>query len=199
MPDHGDDVAEFVLNRSFNQYTARESIRFILEASKRRHRAKDLGLNSENLGKHTLDFNTDSNFLKDLEGFEIEKLSNYEIAALKAYVIKEDFHLDIAQVRECLLMRTDDYAKVSTPESREMIDNHLVELSKDKNKVNDILTKARIDERNIERDLFSKLPYSNSESTKQRITKRNVEVSKAKVNKDRHKLFNRQLAQNVAK
>lgn len=199
MPDHGDDVAEFLLNRTFNQYTAREAVRFILDTSKRRHRAKDLGLKSENLGNHTLDFNTDYESLKELEGFEVEKLSSSEFASLKAHIIKAQYNLDVAQIKDCLLMRTKDYAKISSPNVRNDIERTLLEVSKDKSLVNDICTKARIEEQSIERELFSKLPYGNTESTKERITKRAVKASKAKQKSSKSNVLNRQLAQNIAK
>ena len=199
MPDHGDDVAEFLLNRTFNQYTAREAVRFILDTSKRRHRAKDLGLKSENLGNHTLDFNSDYESLKELEGFEVEKLSSSEFASIKAHIIKAQYNLDVAQIKDCLLMRTKDYAKISSPNVRNDIERTLLEVSKDKSLVNDICTKARIEEQSIERELFSKLPYGKTESTKERITKRAVKASKAKQKSSKSNVLNRQLAQNIAK
>lgn len=199
MSDHGDDVAEFLLNRSFNQYTAREAVRFILETSKRRHRARDLGLKSENLGKHTLDFNSDYYSLKDLEGFEVEKLSSSEFAALKAYIIKEQYNLNVVQIRDCLLMKTDDYAKVCSPSVRQDIERTLLDISNDKGLVNDICTKARIEEQSLERELFRKFPYGESQSTKQRLTKRSVKASKAATQKQHNKLLNKEIAQNLAK
>lgn len=199
MSDHGDDVAEFLLNRAFNQYTARETVRFILDASKRRHRAKDLGLKSENLGNHTLDFNSDYESLKEIEGFEVEKLSSNEFASLKAHIIKAQYNIDVVQVKDCLLMRTKDYAKISQPNVRSDIEKTLLEVSKDKDLVKDICTKARIEEQSIERELFSKLPYGKNGSTKERITKRSVNVSKAKNKSVKANVFNRQLAQNIAK
>ena len=199
MPDHGDDVAEFLLNRTFNQYTAREAIRFILDSSKRRHRANDLGLKSENLGNHTLDFNSDYESLKELEGFEVEKLSSSEFASIKAHIIKAQYNLDVVQIKDCLLMRTKDYAKISSPNVRNDIERTLLEVSKDKELVNDVCTKARIEEQSIERELFSKLPYGKAESTKERITKRAVKASKAKQKSSKSNVLNRQLAQNIAK
>lgn len=199
MPDHGDDVAEFLLNRTFNQYTAREAVRFILDTSKRRHRAKDLGLKSENLGNHTLDFNSDYESLKELEGFEVEKLSSSEFASIKAHIIKAQYNLDVAQIKDCLLMRTKDYAKISSPNVRSDIERTLLEVLKDKSLVNDICTKARIEEQSIERELFSKLPYGKTESAKERITKRAVKASKAKQKSSKSNVLNRQLAQNIAK
>lgn len=199
MPDHGDDVAEFLLNRSFNQYTAREALRFILDTSKRRHRANDLGLKSENLGKHTLDFNSEYESLKELKGFEVEKLSSSEFASIKAHIIKEQYNLDVVQVKDCLLLRTQDYAKICQPNIRNDIERTILEVSKDKALVKDICTKARIEEQNIERELFTKLPYEQSQSTKERITKRVVKASKAKPKTDKSKVFNRKLAQNIAK
>lgn len=199
MSDHGDDVAEFLLNRSFNQYTAREAVRFILDTSKRRHRAKDLGLRSENLGKHTLDFNSDYESLKELEGFEVEKLSSSDFASLKAFIIKEQYNINVVQVRDCLLMKTDDYAKVTSPSVRRDIERTLLDISNDKSLVYDICTKARIEEQSLERELFRKFPYGESQTTKQRITKRCVKASKSTTKNPHNKFLNKEIAQNLAK
>lgn len=199
MSDHGDDVAEFLLNRSFNQYTVREAVRFILDTSKRRHRAKDLGLKSENLGNHTLDFNSDYESLKELEGFEVEKLSSSEFASLKAFIIKEHFNINVVQVKDCLLMKTEDYAKISSPSIRKDIERTLLDISNDKGLVNDICTKARSEELSLERELFRKFPYGDLQSSKERITKRSIKASKSTTKKQHNTFLKKEYAQNVAK
>lgn len=200
MADHGDDVAEFVLNRSFNQYNAREALRFILNSSKQRHNALNNGNNSKELGKHTLDFISTNDLVHSLEGFEVEKFSSFELAALKAYVLKEEYGIEVAQVKESLLMRTEDYAKISSDSMTKEINKKIYDVSNNSVLRQEIYTRAKIEDQNIERELFLKLPYANeSLSTKERITKRNIEASKAKIKDATTKPFQRELAQNIAK
>lgn len=183
--DAGDEICNVISQRLFNSYNARTLLSFLLKAKKSSNSGSDKDYANASKSKsadgkeqYQIDMSDDPskanlvidhNLEAQNKGFMQEINSNFDYSALKAYVLNNDFNIPCTQVDESIIFSVNDHEKYQ--QIKEQVDQNILNLAKDENKVHDIVTQAKIDCNSIEEGLYQNLPYSHDRDIVEKVAK----------------------------